>query len=79
MQAESRVIVARIERHPYGRELVIAFDDGDDVIETRLERSGTAALEQRAEEIREVLAAKQWTPTATISAYSAEGTRRFAG
>ena len=58
MQGPSRVIVARIERHPFGRELVIAFEDGDDVIETRLERSGTAALEQRAEDARAVLTAK---------------------
>jgi hypothetical protein len=61
MHGPSRVIVARIERHPFGRELVIAFEDGDDVIETRLERSGTAALEQRAADVRELLAAKAWT------------------
>jgi hypothetical protein len=61
MQGPTRVIVARIERHPFGRELVIAFEDGDDVIETRLERVGVASLEQRAEEVREVLAGKGWT------------------
>jgi hypothetical protein len=60
MQGPSRVIVARIERHPFGRELVIAFEDGDDVIETRLERSGTAALELRAREVRETLPARGW-------------------
>lgn len=38
MQGPSRIIVARNERHPFGRELVIAFEDGDDVLETRFER-----------------------------------------
>jgi len=61
MQGASRVIVARMERHPYGLELVIAFEDGDDVIQTRLDRSATAALEQRAAEIRDMLTAKGWT------------------
>lgn len=37
MQGLTRVIVARIERHQFGRELVIAFEAGDDVIETRFE------------------------------------------
>ena len=63
MQGPSRVIVARIERHPFGRELVIAFEEADDVIETRLERAGTAALEHRAEEVRNVLAGKGWIET----------------
>jgi hypothetical protein len=49
MQGPTRVIVARIERHPYGLELVIAFEDGDYVIETRLER---------AEDVQNVLMAK---------------------
>jgi hypothetical protein len=61
LQGPTRAVVARIERHPYGRELVIAFEGaGDDVIETRLERTGTAALEQRAEEVRAVLVGKGW-------------------
>jgi len=63
MQGPSRVMVGRIERHPYGRELVIAFEDGDDVIETRLARSGSAALEQRAEEVRGLLLQKGWVAT----------------
>ena len=61
MQGPTRVIVARIERHPYGPELVIAFEDGDNVIETRLERVNVAALEQRADDVRQVLVTKGWT------------------
>jgi hypothetical protein len=63
MQGPSRIIAARIERHPFGRELVIAFEAGveDDVIETRFERASDSLLEQRAEELRELLAAKGWT------------------
>jgi hypothetical protein len=40
---------------------VIAFEDGDDVIETRFERVNFAVLDQRAEELREVLITKDWT------------------
>jgi len=62
MQGPSRIIAARIERHPFGRELVIVFEGGveDDVIETRFERVKDSVLEQRAEELRELLAAKGW-------------------
>jgi hypothetical protein len=61
MQGPSRVIVARIERHPVGRELIVAFDGvEDDVIETRFERFEFAKLERRAEELRELLLQKQW-------------------
>jgi hypothetical protein len=65
MQGPSRVMVARIERHPFGRELVIAFEDDDNVIETRFERTGLAALEQRAEELRELLWGKGWAEIRT--------------
>jgi len=41
-------------------ELVIAFDDRDDVIETLFDQAGTAWLEQRAGEVQDVLAAKGW-------------------
>src|SRR5689334_6077400 len=69
MQAPSRIIGARIERHPFGRELVIRFEDvADDVIETRFERAGTAALEQRAAEVRELLVAKGWSDILTDAA-----------
>jgi hypothetical protein len=62
MQGPSRVLIARIERHPFGRELVIAFDGaGGDVIETRFERVDFPRLEQRAEELRQLLVAKGWT------------------
>ena len=62
MQGPSRVMTARIERHPCGRELVIAFEGGDDdVIETRFERVSFAALERRADELHDLLAAKGWT------------------
>lgn len=62
VQKSQRVIAARIERHPYGRELVIAFESGDeDVLETRLERTGTAMLERRAEEVRALLTEKGWS------------------
>ena len=60
MQGPSRVMLARIERHPYGQELVIAFENGEDLIETRLERSGTVVLERRAQEVRKLLHAKGW-------------------
>ena len=62
MQGPSRVIVARVERHPFGRELVIAFD-GDDprnVIETCFERANVFVLQQRADDLRNLLAAKGW-------------------
>jgi hypothetical protein len=51
MQAPTRVIAARIERHLFGRELVIAFEAGDDMMETRFERVNFAVLDQRAEEL----------------------------
>ena len=60
MQGPSRIISAKIVRHPFGRELVIAFDGDEDVIETRFERTGTAALEQRADALRELLEGKGW-------------------
>lgn len=64
MQGPSRSIVARIERHPFGRELVIAFAGTDEeVIETRFERTGTADLQRRADELRDLLAAKGWVLT----------------
>jgi len=59
MQGPSRMMVARIERHPYGQELVIAFEDGDEIIETRLAWAGTTGW-SRAEEVRELLLAKGW-------------------
>jgi hypothetical protein len=61
MQGPSKIMVARIERHPFGRELIVAFEDGDDVIETRFERVNFSVLEQRGEKLREVLAGKGWT------------------
>ena len=63
MQGPSRIIVARLERHLFGRELVIAFEGSgeDDVLETRFERTSTAALERRADELRLLLAAKGWS------------------
>jgi hypothetical protein len=63
MQGPSRVVVARIERHPFGRELVIAFDGADDarnVIETHFERVNIFALQQRADDLRALLADKGW-------------------
>jgi len=63
MQGPSRVIVARLERHPFGRELVIAFDgrdDGRNVIETCFERVNFVALQQRADDLRALLVAKGW-------------------
>src|SRR3954447_18439204 len=62
MQGPSRIIAARIERHPFGRELVIAFEGvAEDVIETRFERSQLSILEQRADELRELLVTKGWS------------------
>lgn len=62
MQGPSRIIVARIERHPFGRELVILFEGtADDVIETRFERAKESVLEQRADQLRELLATKGWS------------------
>ena len=54
---------ARVERHPFGRELVIAFEGPgrDDVLETRYERVNFSLLEQRADELRELLAGKDWS------------------
>jgi hypothetical protein len=63
MQGPSRIIAARIERHPFGRELVIAFEGPDDarnVIETCFERVNFLALQQRADDLRNLLAAKGW-------------------
>src|SRR5205085_12568634 len=63
MQGPSRAIVARIERHPFGRELVIAFDANDDprnVIETWFERVNVFTLQQRADDLQNLLAAKGW-------------------
>jgi len=57
MQGPARLLIARIERHPYRQEPVIAFDE---IIETRLDRSGTAGLEQRAPDVRELLRDKGW-------------------
>jgi hypothetical protein len=63
MQGPSRIIAARIERHPFGRELVIAFEGAgsDDVLETRYERVNFSMLEQRAEELRALLEGKGWS------------------
>jgi hypothetical protein len=63
MQGPSRVMVARIERHPFGRELIVAFEHGDDILETRFERTGTALLERRADELRTLLLDKGWVET----------------
>ena len=62
MQGPARILTARIERHPFGRELVIAFEaaGGDDVIETRFERVNYCALTERADALRDMLAAKGW-------------------
>ena len=66
MQGPSRIIAARIERHPFGRELVIVFDGQvEDVIETRFERASDSALERRADQLRELLAAKGWSEVRT--------------
>jgi hypothetical protein len=64
MQGPSRVMTARIERHPCGRELVIAFDGDDSLIETRFERLNFALLERRADEWRDLLTRKGWTEMA---------------
>jgi hypothetical protein len=61
MQGPSKVMVARIERHPFGRELIVAFEAGDDVVETRFERVNFSLLEQRGNELRELLLEKGWT------------------
>ena len=61
MQGPSRIIAARIKRHPFGRELVVLFEGAaEDVLETRFEWANESVLEQRAEELRELLAAKGW-------------------
>jgi hypothetical protein len=61
MQGPSKVIAARIDRHPAGRELIVSFEGIEDgMIETRFERTNFPALERRAEELRELLAAKGW-------------------
>jgi hypothetical protein len=63
MQGPSRIIAARIERHPFGRELVIAFEGNaeEDVLETRFERVTDSVLESRADQLRELLTAKGWS------------------
>jgi hypothetical protein len=62
MQGPTRIMAARIERHPFGRELIVTFEGGvEDVIETRFERIHESALEQRAEELRELLVMKGWS------------------
>ena len=62
MQGPSRIIAARIERHPFGRELVVAFESkAEDVIETRFERVKESVLEQRADELRQLLVTKGWS------------------
>jgi len=62
MQGPSRVIVARIDRHPLGRELIVAFEGGadEDLLETRFERFDYATLERRGEQLRELLESKGW-------------------
>src|SRR5215217_4337315 len=66
MQGPSRIIAARIERHPFGRELVIVFEgNAEDVIETRFEREKESLLEQRADELRELLTTKGWSEIRT--------------
>ena len=61
MQGPSRVVAAALHRHPAGRELIVYFEgDGDDVLETRVERVDFAALERRAGELRNLLAVKVW-------------------
>jgi hypothetical protein len=70
MQGPSRVIVARLERHPCGRELVVAFEGTDDarnVIETSFERVNFSLLQQRADDLRALLAAKGWVELRAIS------------
>ena len=69
MQGPSRIIVARLERHPYGRELVIAFEGADnlDVLETRFERFDVSSLNARSDELRELLTAKGWAEIRRLS------------
>jgi hypothetical protein len=62
MQGPARIIAARIERHPFGRELVILFEgNAEDVIETRFEREKESLLERRADELRALLTTKGWS------------------
>ena len=68
LQGPSRIIAARIERHPFGRELIIAFEGArDDMLETRFERVNFSALDQRAEELRTLLVAKGWAELRTAN------------
>ena len=66
MQGPSRIIAARIERHPFGRELVIFFEGyAEDVIEARFEWAKESVLEQHADQLRELLATKGWSEIRT--------------
>ena len=66
MQGPTRAIVARIERHPFGRELAMAFADGDDVIQSRSERANFAVMEQRARRRAAGAGAEGWTALITM-------------
>ena len=66
MQGPQRVVAASLYTHPGGTELRVYFEpeDGNDVLETRVERFDVGLLEQRAEVLANILREKGWWPLA---------------
>lgn len=62
LQGPKRVITASLCRHPAGHELCVHFEDSlDDLLETRFERFDVGALDERAQQMKELLMSRGWT------------------
>ena len=66
MRGPTKVVAAGLYTHPGGTELRVYFEpeDGNDVLETRVERFDVGLLEQRAEVLANILREKGWWPLA---------------
>jgi hypothetical protein len=61
MQGTTRIVIAAIDSHLAGWELVVGFEGREeDVLHTQAERVDVAVLERKAAEMRDALIAKGW-------------------
>ena len=61
MRGPTRIVRADVFTHVAGWELVVSFEGReDDVLRTQVEKVDVAVLEQRANQLRDVLREKGW-------------------
>lgn len=75
MRGPTRVVAAGLYTHPGGWELRVYFEpeDGNDVLETRVERFDQSVLEERAAVLAQILREKGWWPLAKSPLDDSEG------